>query len=253
MSEPGRDGPFPVARADGGPPPASPALEAGFGVADPEAHLVRNYRRLPTAFVRGRGCTLEEAGGRPVLDFAAGIAVSSLGHGIRPDAVALAKGLGGGVPVGALVARDDVAEHLEPGDHASTFGGNPLASRAAATVLRTIEDERLCRRAGERGRQLRRGLERVARATGAVTEVRGRGLLVAADLDRDAGEVTRRCLELGLLVNAVGPRTLRLTPPLVVSAEEVDRAVELLRRALTGPGPCSGPGGVGGSRSSRRA
>lgn len=169
------------------------------------------------------------------------------GYGVRPDAVALAKGLGGGVPVGALVARDEVAGHLVPGDHASTFGGNPLASRAASTVLRTVADEALCRNARERGRQLRRGLRRLAAETGAVTEVRGQGLLVAADLERDAGEMTRRCLELGLLVNAVGPRTLRLTPPLVVSEDEVDRAVGLIERALEADRPCSGPGGVGAS------
>ncbi len=152
---------------------------------------------------------------------------------LEPDAVALAKGLGGGVPVGALLAREDVAGHLGPGDHASTFGGNPLASRAAATVLRVLRRDGLARRAEEVGRHLRRRLEEAGRRGLPVRRVRGLGLLVGFDVPGSARALTRACLEEGLLINAIGDSTVRLAPPLVVTRDEVDRAMELLRAGLS--------------------
>jgi acetylornithine/N-succinyldiaminopimelate aminotransferase len=144
--------------------------------------------------------------------------------GIRPDLVTLAKGLANGLPIGALLVGDEVATGFEPGDHASTFGGNPVCCAAACAVVDTVDDALLASIL-ERGHQLMGGLASFG-------EVRGAGLLLGVDLDRPAGEVVSACLDAGLLTTAAGPRTLRLTPPLVVTAAEVDEALEIIGRAL---------------------
>ena len=153
-------------------------------------------------------------------------------HGIAPDVVTAAKGLGGGVPVGALLAREEAAAMIGPGHHASTFGGNPLAMAAVAAVLRTLSRSRLSERAGAMGERLRAGLEELAAGGAPIRDVRGAGLLVGLGVVPPAGEVVRTCLDHGLLVNAIGDDTIRLAPPLIVTAAEVDRGVELLGQAL---------------------
>jgi acetylornithine/N-succinyldiaminopimelate aminotransferase len=147
--------------------------------------------------------------------------------GIDPDLVTLAKGLGNGLPIGALLVRDGVAEAIGPGDHGSTFGGNPVACAAACAVVEAI-DEPLLENVTARGAQLAAGLA----GLGGVREVRGRGLLLAGVLDRDAGEVVEEARELGLVVLTAGPNVLRLLPPLVVTEPEVDEALGLLGRVL---------------------
>ncbi len=154
-------------------------------------------------------------------------------YGIRPDVVALAKGLGGGMPVGALLANGEVAELFGPGDHGTTFGGNALACAAANAVLRTIRDDDLLERASSMGRRITVGLERTATEYPVVRDVRGLGLLLGVDLTIDASSVATACRERGLLLNAVRPRTLRLAPPLTVSASEVDAALLILQEVLT--------------------
>jgi acetylornithine aminotransferase/acetylornithine/N-succinyldiaminopimelate aminotransferase len=149
-------------------------------------------------------------------------------YGVQPDVVTLAKALGGGVAVGAVVAREETALLLVPGDHGSTFGGNALATAAAAAVLETIQDEGLVENARVMGERLRAGLASID----GVTEARGLGLLVAAEISTEAGPVASRALENGLLVNAVRPTTIRMAPALIVTAEDVDRAVELFARTL---------------------
>jgi acetylornithine/N-succinyldiaminopimelate aminotransferase len=148
--------------------------------------------------------------------------------GVEPDLVTLAKGLGNGLPIGALLVRDGVADAIGPGDHGSTFGGNPVACAAACAVVEAIDDELLANVVA-RGEQLAAGLRRLP----GVLDVRGRGLIVAAVLDRDAGAVVDACRERGLLVLTAGPDVLRLLPPLVVTAAEVDEALALLEEALT--------------------
>ncbi len=147
--------------------------------------------------------------------------------GIVPDLVTLAKGLGNGLPIGALLAGERAAPGFVPGDHGSTFGGNPVAAAAAVAVVEAI-DATLLVNVTERGEQLSAGLA----ALPAVRAVRGRGLLVGAELDRPVGPVVDACREEGLLVLSAGPDVLRLTPPLVVGADDVAQALATIESVL---------------------
>jgi predicted acetylornithine/succinylornithine family transaminase len=150
-------------------------------------------------------------------------------HGVRPDVVSMAKALGNGVPIGACWAREEVASAFVPGDHATTFGGQPLAASAARATLAVMEREEVPARAESRGRYLAGRLAGLAR----VGQVRGQGLLLGAELEGvDARQVAKDCLAAGLVLNAVTPTTLRLAPSLLVSEEEVDEAVGALAAVL---------------------
>jgi predicted acetylornithine/succinylornithine family transaminase len=152
--------------------------------------------------------------------------------GVAPDVVTMAKALGNGVPIGACWARADVAAAFEPGDHATTFGGQPLAAAAARAVLAVMEQEDVPARATAAGARLAAALE----ALPGVTSVRGLGLLLAAELGPggDARAVVAAALAGGLVVNAVSPTAIRLAPSLLVSDEEIDLAVSILAGALAG-------------------
>jgi acetylornithine/N-succinyldiaminopimelate aminotransferase len=150
----------------------------------------------------------------------------------EPDAMSLAKGIAGGVPLGALMAREDVAKCFTPGTHASTFGGNPLATAAASAVMDLLQNGLLERvqRAGER---LAKKLAALSQKTPRVAGERGLGLLRALLLSEDlATKVVARARDNGLLVNGIGERVVRLAPPLTVSDEEIDRAADLLGEAV---------------------
>jgi predicted acetylornithine/succinylornithine family transaminase len=154
------------------------------------------------------------------------------GYGVTPDIVTLAKGLGGGVPIGICLAgpRADV---LAPGEHGSTFGGNPLASSAALAVLEVLEGEGVVDNAREVGAYLQEQLRKLGTDFGCVAEVRGIGLMQAIELDRDlARELEAAALEHGLLVNAIGSRVIRMIPPLIIGKAEVDRAIAILAQCL---------------------
>jgi predicted acetylornithine/succinylornithine family transaminase len=150
--------------------------------------------------------------------------------GVVPDVVTMAKALGNGVPIGACWARAEVAEVFEPGDHATTYGGQPLATSAARAVLQVMVDEDVPARATAAGERLTKLLEADPR----VTEVRGLGLLVAAQLADgiDAPAVAAAALARGLVLNAVTPTALRLAPSLLISDEELDEAVATLALAF---------------------
>ena len=150
--------------------------------------------------------------------------------GVRPDVVTMAKALGNGVPIGACWARAEVAAAFAPGDHATTFGGQPLAARAALAVLDVMARENVPERAARAGTRL---VESLAKLDG-VAEVRGAGLLIAAELAPafDARDIAQKCLDLRLVVNAVTPTALRFAPPLLVSDAEIDEAVARLAEAL---------------------
>ncbi len=148
--------------------------------------------------------------------------------GTKPDAVTLAKGLANGLPIGALLVANDAAGAFEPGDHASTFGGNPVVCAAACAVVETVDD-------GLLANVVRRGegfAQRLERLPGAV-EVRGAGLLLGLEIDRVASDAIAACLEHGVLVGSAGERVLRLTPPLTITDDELDHALHVLEEVLT--------------------
>ncbi len=157
--------------------------------------------------------------------------------GVVPDVMTLAKGLAGGVPIGAMLARESVAKAFVPGSHASTFGGNPLATAAGVAVLETLLGEGLVERAAELGAYFLTLLRQLAaRHPGVVAEARGRGLLLGLELTEASGltaaDVVTRAMADGYLITAAGPRVVRFVPPLVIAREEIDRVVEVLDRHL---------------------
>lgn len=195
-------------------------------------------RPASAAYLQGAQQLCREHGALLIIDeVQAGLGRTGrwFGHqhfGVAPDVVTMAKALGNGVPIGACWARRDVASAFRSGDHATTFGGQPLAAAAALAVLTELErmDAPACaRRAGAR---LMSGLGRLD----GVREVRGLGLLVAAELadGHDADDVSDRALAAGLVVNAVTGTALRLAPPLTVSDAEIDEAIDILRAVLSG-------------------
>ena len=148
--------------------------------------------------------------------------------GVTPDAMTVAKALGGGMPIGALITGPRLADIFEPGDHGSTFAGGPVVAAAGLAVLDVIDDEALLARVGEMGERLAAGLAELP----GVRAVRGRGLMRAIDIDRGPGLVRRALLEQRLVLNATGPETVRFLPPLTVGEDEVDDALARLAVAL---------------------
>ena len=149
-------------------------------------------------------------------------------HGVRPDVVSIAKALGNGVPIGACLARGEAADALQPGSHGSTFGGNPLACSAALAVLETMERDGLVRAAEEKGRLLAERLSQALSGQNCVVEVRGRGLMVAVELNRACGDLVGMALEKGLLINVTAERVVRLLPPLVLEDEHIEHIAETI-------------------------
>ncbi len=152
--------------------------------------------------------------------------------GIVPDIMTLAKALGGGLPIGAMLTSARVAEALSPGAHGTTFGGNPVACAAAIAATTALARPELLEHVQAMGAHLRAGLEALGRRRGRIQAVRGAGLLLGAVLDGPGAPVVRRCLERGLLVNCTAERVLRLTPPLVITRAELDEGLGLLEQAL---------------------
>jgi len=151
--------------------------------------------------------------------------------GVVPDAITVAKALGGGLPIGALITGERLADVFSPGDHGSTFAGGPVIAAAALEALALTDERELLAHVGELGLRLAAGLERLPH----VRAVRGRGLMLACDIDVPAREVVRRALlEQRLIVNATGPATVRLLPALIVEEDEIDEALVRLGAALGG-------------------
>ncbi len=151
--------------------------------------------------------------------------------GISPDILTLAKGLGGGVPIGALLATERVAASFTPGSHGSTFGGNPLSCAAANCVLEVIERDDLLANVRQRSAQLVTALQRLA-AHGKGVIVRGQGLLLGLDCGQPVAEVIDACRQHGLLLLPAGPNVLRLLPPLTITSQEIDQAIAILTTVL---------------------
>jgi acetylornithine/N-succinyldiaminopimelate aminotransferase len=151
---------------------------------------------------------------------------------IRPDIVTLAKALGGGLPIGAMLARSEIAESFAPGTHGTTFGGNPVACAAALAVLDAFEKERVIENAAKVGGYLIDKLRDLARKSDCVVEVRGRGMIIGIVMKTEAGPVVDACLKEGLLVNATAGNVLRLLPPLNLTIAQADEGLAILARAL---------------------
>jgi len=149
--------------------------------------------------------------------------------GIQPDIMTLAKGLGAGVPIGAMLASQDVAKSFDAGSHGSTFGGNALTCAAAITVFEVLLHDGVLENCRKQGVYL---VDRLRRLNGVVKSVRGAGLLLGVELDRAGAPVVEACRAAGLLINSTGGSILRLSPPLIVTADEVDEAVSILERVL---------------------
>ncbi|HET7061723.1 MAG TPA: acetylornithine transaminase [Nitrosospira sp.] len=152
--------------------------------------------------------------------------------GIFPDVITLAKGLGSGVPIGACLAKGMAAGLFKPGNHASTFGGNPLACTAALTTLEVIAEEDLLRNAMELGDFIRMMLKAQLADVPDVEQVRGQGLMVGIELSRPCGELVKTALEQGLLINVTSERVVRLLPPLVMQRHEAEQVVDILSRLI---------------------
>ncbi len=152
--------------------------------------------------------------------------------GIEPDIMTLAKALANGVPIGAMLARDEVARALTAGSHASTFGGTPFVASVALVALGTVIGEKLPERADQLGRVLMDGLRAMARRHPVIQKVRGRGLLIGAELGQPAGPVVEACRDRGLLVLTAGDRVLRLAPPLIVDEPDCQRALTIIEAAF---------------------
>jgi acetylornithine/N-succinyldiaminopimelate aminotransferase len=156
--------------------------------------------------------------------------------GIIPDVMSLAKALGNGVPIGACLAHGQAAELFAPGNHGTTFGGNPLASAAALAVCETIENDNLIERAAQLGTQLLEGFKVALADTAGIQEIRGKGLMVGIELDNDCPELVKLALEEKLLINVTAGKVIRLLPPLIMTddqaAELVEKLSQLIKRYL---------------------
>jgi acetylornithine/N-succinyldiaminopimelate aminotransferase len=153
-------------------------------------------------------------------------------YGIEPDIMALAKGLGSGIPIGALLAKEKAAV-FSPGEHGSTFGGNPLACAAGYATLKFIIENDISGNARKVGQYFIDELKKLKQKFQFITDARGRGLLLAIEFDREIGQsVVMACLERGLLVNRVKPNAIRFMPQLIIGNKEVDKAINILDKAL---------------------
>ena len=148
--------------------------------------------------------------------------------GIQPDVMPLAKGLGSGVPVGAVVCGPKAADVFGPGNHGTTFGGNPLAMRAGVETIRIMEEDGLLANAATVGAALKSGLERGLEGVAGVIDIRGQGLMIGIELERACGDILNRAASAGLMLSVTADKVIRLVPPLILSADEAAQIVAIL-------------------------
>jgi acetylornithine/N-succinyldiaminopimelate aminotransferase len=152
--------------------------------------------------------------------------------GVEPDIMTMAKQLGGGTAIGALCAKPEVAEHLKPGTHASTFGGNPLAAAAGCAVFEIIRDENLLENAKRMGSYLKQRMLELKQDSPLIAEVRGEGLMIGVELTESGAGVAAACLEKGLHINCTHGTVLRIMPPLTITREQLDEGLDVLAKVL---------------------
>ena len=152
---------------------------------------------------------------------------------IEPDIMTLAKPLGGGLPIGATLAKEEVASAFKPGNHASTFGGNPLVCAAGIAFLKVLEEEKLVEKAKEKGRYFQDKLQNLKKRFSFIQEVRGKGLMLGMELNIEGGKrIVEECRKGGLLINLTAGKVLRFLPPLVVENTDIDEAVDILEEVF---------------------
>ncbi len=155
-------------------------------------------------------------------------------YGITPDIMTLAKSLGGGLPIGVMAVKKEIADTLGPGMHASTFGGSPLVSRASLAVLRAIEKEKLLKNAAKTGEYLFSKLNELKNRYSIIKEVRGIGLMAGVELNSEGKAIVEKCIEKGLLINCTHDKVLRLMPALNITKKEIDKAMAILNEVFEG-------------------
>ncbi|MCL1925659.1 MAG: acetylornithine transaminase [Syntrophorhabdaceae bacterium] len=214
-------------------------LEAGVG-----AFLVEpiqgesGVRVFPDGFLKKAEALCRETGTLLVVDEIqtgmgrTGTFLASERYGIKPDVVTLAKGLANGLPLGALVAREEVAEAFGPGSHGSTFGGNPVCCAASLVVLDQILSPGFLESVDRKGRRFVDGLKGIAAGIEDVVEIRGAGLMIGVEMKVETKPIVARCLEAGLVINSAGSNVLRFLPPLIVTDEEIDKGLSILAKAM---------------------
>ena len=153
-------------------------------------------------------------------------------YGAQPDILTLAKGLGGGMPIGALLCNSKVSDAIEFGDHGTTFGGNPLAAAAALATLKVIADEKLCAAAQKKGEWLHKEIQKLKVKYKTIKEVRGMGLMMGIQLDQPAAPIVQRLLEQGVIANATAESVLRLVPPLNIPKSDLELVINKIEKIL---------------------
>lgn len=153
--------------------------------------------------------------------------------GVQPDITTVAKAMGGGYPIGAILANERIASAFEPGDHGSTFGGNPLGCAAAKAAIEVLLDENLIHQSQELGEYFKSSLEQMTSKYDIVKEVRGKGLMIGIELTRSCGDVVNEAREQGVLINCTADKVIRLVPPLIITKKQLDEVVKVLDGALT--------------------
>jgi acetylornithine/N-succinyldiaminopimelate aminotransferase len=153
-------------------------------------------------------------------------------YGVAPDIMTLAKALGGGLPLGAMLAREDVAQSFKPGSHASTFGGNPLACNAGLAVMKTLVKGGVLKNCARMSKVFISGLEGLCDRFPFARGIRGKGLLLGLELDMDGTKIVDECMQEGLLLNCTASKILRFVPPLTITAKEVERGLAILEKVL---------------------
>lgn len=154
-------------------------------------------------------------------------------YGVEPDIMTLAKAIAGGFPMGALMAKQKVAECFQPGDHASTFGGNPLASAAGVAAVSILADKNFLKEVSQKAEYFKQKLNELKDKYSFITDVRGKGLILGLGITVEAKPIVDACLGKGLLINAVAANVLRFIPPLIITNEDIDKAVQLLDEVLS--------------------
>lgn len=152
--------------------------------------------------------------------------------GVQPDIIGLAKAMGGGFPIGAMVCSNDVAETMDYGDHGSTYGGNPLACSASLAALNAIIDEELISQSKQKGEYLKNKIAELSAGLPQITDIRGKGLMIGVELSIDGRPVVEEMMELGVLSNCTQGNVIRLVPPLIIDKEELDTLADILIQAI---------------------